>query len=150
MKKTILTCILLISACTNTPTIISFNDQSVGTYNPAAGSTSLQLKQDCSKIIGATRHIIIDEIELRIAGSADGRVLFVMSKPTLSPDTQALKRGANAVKNFLLSKGVVIIESKAIYGDNIIVGYHYTFNVDGYSYLKALTIKKAPVQQSSI
>jgi hypothetical protein len=146
MKKTVLTCFMFLSACTNTPTIITFNDQSVGTYNPAAGCTSLQLSQDCSKVIGATRHIKIDEIELRIAGSADGRVLLVMSKPTLSPDTAALKRGATAIKNFLLSKGIDIIESKAIYGDNLIVGYHYTFDTDGYSYLKALTISKEPVK----
>jgi hypothetical protein len=143
MKKTIMTGVILLAACTNTPTIITFNDQSVGTYNPAAGCDSLLLKQDCSKIIGASRNIKIDEIELRIAGSADGRVVLIMSKPALSTDTIALEQGTAAVKTFFLRKGIDIVETKAIYGDNIIVGYHYTFDIDGYSYLKTLTINKS-------
>lgn len=141
MKTTILTCALLLTACTNTPTIITFNDQSVGTYNPAAGCASLLLQQDCSKVIGATRNIKIDETELRIAGSADGRTVLIMSKPTLAPDIIGLKRGAAAVKSFFIRKGIDIVETKVIYGDNVIVGYHYTVDVDGYSYLKTLTIR---------
>jgi hypothetical protein len=141
MKNLIFTGFLLLASCTNTPTIINFNDKSVGTYNPAAGCVSLLLKQDCSKIIGATRHIEIDTIELRIAGSVDGRVILIMSKPTLAPDTVALKEGAAVIKNFFLKKAIKLIEAKVIYGDNIIVGHHYTFDVDAYSHLKTLTVK---------
>ncbi len=140
MKNLIFTGFLLLASCTNTPTIINFNDKSVGTYNPAAGCVSLLLKQDCSKIIGATRHIEIDAIELRIAGSVDGRVILIMSKPTLAPDTIALKEGAAAIKNFFFKKAIKLIEAKVIYGDNIIVGHHYSFDVDAYSHLKTLTV----------
>ena len=64
-----------------------------------------------------------------------------MSKPTLAPDTIALKEGATAIKNFFLKKAIKLIEAKVIYGDNIIVGHHYTFDVDAYSHLKTLTVK---------
>jgi hypothetical protein len=141
MKNLIFTGFLLLASCTNTPTIISFNDKFVGTYNPAAGCVGLLLKQDCSKIIGATRHIEIGAIELRIAGSVDGRVVLIMSKPTLAPDIIALKEGDAAIKNFFLKKAIKLVEAKAIYANSIIVAHHYTFDVDAYAYLKTLTVE---------
>ncbi len=133
----------LLTACTNTPTTISFNNQSVGTYNPTAGCTKLLLQQDCSKVVGATRNIIIDEIELRIAGSLDGRALLIMSKPKIlaRPDNVALKNGKTAVDNFFARRDIAIVETKPIYGNNVIIGFHYTFDVDGYSQLKKLSSK---------
>ncbi len=133
----------LLTACTNTPTIISFNDQSIGTYNPTAGCSKLLLQQDCSRAVGATRNITIDEIELRIAGSINGRALLIMSKPRLArPDSVALKNGKIAVDNFFARRDIAIIETKPIYGNNVIIGFHYTLDVDGYSQLKALSTKK--------
>jgi len=134
----------LLAACTNTPTIITFNDQSLGTYNPTAGCTQLLLQQDCSKVVGATRNIIIDDIELRIAGSSNGRSLLIMSKPKVlaRPNSVALKSGKIAVDNFYAKRNIAIIETKAIYGNNVIIGFHYTFDVDGYSPLKELSIKQ--------
>jgi len=141
MKHLILTSFLLLAACTNTPTVISFNEKSVGIYNPAASCVGLLLNQDCSKLTGATRHIEIDTIELRIAGSADGRVLLVMSKPTLTPDETALTDGVAAIKKFLLRKAIRPVATKLIYGDNTILGYHYTFDIEVYSHLKMLTAR---------
>lgn len=141
MKTILLTCLVFLTACTNTPTIITFNDQSVGTFNPTAGCHSLLLTQDCSKITGATKKIKIDEIRLRIAGSTDGRNLLIMSNTTLSPDTIALKNGKTAVDNFFTRKDIEIVNTKVIYGNNIILGHYYTFDIDGYTLLKQLAVK---------
>ena len=140
MKYLTFACFLLLAACATSPTIISFNDKSVGTFNPAAGCLSLLLKQDCSKIIGATRHIKIDGVELRIAGGVNGRVVLIMSKPTLAPDSIALGDGTVAVKRFFLKKAIQLVEAKVIYGDNIIIGHHFTFDVDAYTDLKTFAV----------
>lgn len=98
------------------------------------------LTEDCSGLSGAKRAIEIGGVPLRIAGGEGGEIVFVMSKPTFTPDEAALKSGAKAIEELMEVKGVEVLSTKVMYGNGLTFGIHYTFKSDGYSHLKELSI----------
>ncbi|MCW8128568.1 hypothetical protein [Microbulbifer halophilus] len=141
MKKYTLTaCALLLSGCVSVPSSVVYNDKTVGTYSTAAGCNTLHLEQDCSQMKGATRDIRINAIDLRIAGSQDGRTVFVMSQPKFLPDEEALKAGSKAIEDLLKNSDLDILNTRVMYGSGRVFGVHYTLSGDGYSQLKQLSV----------
>jgi|GEM_PF-1911091 len=143
MNQTIalMLCVLM-AGCASTPSAVNYNGKTVATYGTSAGCGTLLLKQDCSSLSGATRKIEIDGHPLRISGSDDGKIVFIMSMPKFLPDEQALNAGSNAIEAFLLSKEVAAVETKVMYGSGKIFGIHTTFDADAYTLLKEFSIKK--------
>lgn len=143
MKKIIsITSALLIAGCAGTPPSIEYNKEIVGTYSTTAGCGTLSLDQDCSQMSGATRNIRIKDRDLRIAGSEDGKIVLVMSKPKFLPDEEVLKEGSQEIEKIFESRGLGILSTKVIYGSGKVFGVHYTLDGDGYSNLKQLSVSK--------
>lgn len=129
---------LALTACVSTPASYQYNGKVLGTYSTAAGCGTLKLEQDCSQVTGATRKITIDGTPLRISGSEDGKVVFVMSNSSFLPDEAALSKGAQTIEAFLGERGVDILETKVMVGSGKVFGVHYTLSEDGYSALTQL------------
>jgi len=132
---------LLISGCFSAPKSVLYAGKMVGTFDITAGCETLSLDQDCSQMSGSTRNIEINGTKLRIAGSNDGKIIFLMSMSSFSTDESALDLGSKAIKAYLLEKGIKIISTKVMYGAGKVYGIHYMLDGDGYSQLKALTVK---------
>lgn len=140
MKKLIiLASILLMTACVTTPSSISFDGEEVGTYKLSAGCKTLQLSQDCSELSGATKNIEIEGTALRISGSDDGSIIFIMSSHKFIPDEQEISDGAKKLKSYLADSNVKVLETKVMYGNDVLFGVHYTLNQDGYTLLQDLS-----------
>lgn len=130
---------LVLTACVSAPASFEYNGKTLGTYSTAAGCGTLKLEQDCSQMTGATRNISIEGNDLRISGSENGKIVFVMSKPTFLPDEAALSKGTRDIEALLQARGLEILETKVVVGSGTVFGVHYTLSGDGYSELSQLT-----------
>jgi hypothetical protein len=100
-----------------------------------------KLDQDCSIWTGAKRTIRINEKEINVAGSADGKIVLIMDNKLVT-DNAKLSLCCRLVKEKLLANGIGIIKiTKFIMGKK---DYAYIFDLDndGYSFLKNLTVEK--------
>ena len=140
-KLIIITLVFFLTACASTPPTAQYSGKTVGTFGVSAGCGTLVLDQDCSQMSGSTRKIEIAGIKLRAAGGNEGKVVFLMAAAKLSADEKTLLPGAKAVEEFLSSKGTIILETKVMITNNVVLGVHYTLDNDGYSHLKLLSIK---------
>jgi hypothetical protein len=97
------------------------------------------LERDCSYWHGATRVITLEERVVMIAGSRDGRRVFVMP-PTF--EVAYLNHFANvrylSVKRWLGERGVRVTRVRAVVLTDSIAGYFMELDRDGYSLLAAL------------
>lgn len=143
MNKLILPVLALsLSSCVSVPESVVYRGMTVSTYSTAAGCGTLSLDQDCSQMSGSTRKIEIQGIPLRVSGSEDGKTIFVMSMPSFMPDEEALSNGTQALDDWFKEQEINITTTKVMYGSGKVFGVHYTLNKDGYSNLKALSVKK--------
>lgn len=141
MKKFVfLFALAVLQGCASTPSEVTYQGEQVGTFGPASGCGTLNLDSDCSQMSGATLAIEIDGTELRIAGGDSGKIVFVMSKPGMFPDEDALSTGAQAVRKFIRSKNIEVLETKVMYGSGKVFGVHYTLNGDAFTHLKTLAL----------
>ena len=113
------------------------------------------LEQDCSKWWGAKRMIDINGNKLKIAGTADGKIILVMDK---SPIASAFKAGLaypfhdsyskgnsdnfQVIKYELQNQGVEIVDVRPMGSFGSLDGYFLVLNKDGYSALKMFSVEK--------
>lgn len=100
-----------------------------------------KLDQDCSSWSGAKRTIKINEKEIKVAGSTDGKIILIMDKQFV-PDDARLSSCFQLVKEKLLSNGIGIIKVTKLVTGKKDYGYILELNGDGYSILKNYTVKK--------
>ena len=112
-------------------------------------SKPYELTQDCSVLSGAKRKIWIQGHKIKIAGSADGKIVLVMDPhPFLTAaitgatfwlaDAQSAENNESfyQVRSLLQAKGVEIIKVVPINSFGSIDGYFLELDKDGYSILK--------------
>ncbi len=100
-----------------------------------------KLDQDCSIWTGAKRTIKINEKEIKVAGSADGKIILVMDNKII-PNNESVSCCFQLVKEKLAVNGVEIIKVTKLVFDKRDYGYILNLNNDGYSFLKNLTVEK--------
>jgi len=101
-----------------------------------------KLDQDCSIWWGAKRTIKINEKEIKVAGSTDGKIILLMDNK-IATDNERLSSCFQLVKEKLLSNGVEILKvTKFIFARNKDYAYILALNNDGYSILKNYTVEK--------
>lgn len=106
-----------------------------------------EFERDCSVWTGATRKIKLGPTVAKIAGSADGRVIFVQS-PTFTSDYAANTSGrtsraaAVAIRRRLVEEGieVVAVREKPTF-QNQTLGIFLELDADGYDILTAQSVK---------
>jgi hypothetical protein len=100
------------------------------------------LERDCSWISGPTRKIEISGLQLKVAGSSDGRVIVVIpddqTKHAFKGDLpNASVKAAFEVAAELESQGVKIVRQIPIVTSGQAAGYVLELESDGYSLLMA-------------
>jgi len=99
------------------------------------------LEQDCSIWSGATRSIVIDGFEVKVAGSKDGKVVLVMDSKWFSNSfshthSKASNNSYYAIKKVLDAEKIEIIRVSPMKSFGNIDGYILELAEDGYSVLK--------------
>src|SRR3989338_6748959 len=113
------------------------------------------LTQDCSSMWGAKRVLNINNNKVKVAASADGKVILVMDKsPILSsakaglawPVYDSYSKGNsdnfNVIKYALLNHKIEMLDVKPMGFLGHLDGYFLILNQDGYSVLKQYTEEK--------
>ncbi len=101
-----------------------------------------KLDQDCSIWTDAKRTIKIKEKEIKVAASADGKIILVRGTKIVT-DNERLSSCFQLVKGELLSNNVEILKViKFIFSKNQDYAYILVLNNDGYSILKNYTVEK--------
>jgi hypothetical protein len=106
-----------------------------------AGCTGLGLTKDCDSYSGANRIVTLKGIKMRVAGDeSGGRILLMLHENEcdlgqLACKTNASNRNYHIVKSIFMENNVTIIDVKALFTGNSIVGYSFFVDDDGYSLL---------------
>lgn len=112
------------------------------------------LTQDCNNWAGASRKIVINDFDIKVAGSEDGKVVLVMDahlfKNSLkSPfslysksHTEASNNSFKSVSELFEQKGIKILRVLPLRSFENIDGYVMELNEDGYTILKEYSKKK--------
>lgn len=146
MKTRILSPILaitvLMTGCISVPTSVNYNGTEIPAVSPSSDCNKpYALDQDCSGMSGAKRKIEFENNIVRIAGSADGTTIFVMSNKKFGFDTMRLTITSSAIEAFLVEKGFNVIETQAMAVNGEIAGYYFVFDGDIYSIMKEFSIE---------
>jgi hypothetical protein len=139
--------LILISAvpllgCVATPNIVSYKGQPV----PAVSAVSMSctspypLTQDCSAWSGATLRVKLKDRVVKIAGSADGKIVLVMSDQKALPTQYESEQAADFVQDVASSTGAKLVKLEALAIGGSVPGYILTFDMDVYSPLKRNSI----------
>ena len=108
-------------------------------------SRPYELPQDCSSWSGATREIAIGDVNMKIAGSSDGRIVL-LSGPR--PNVDTLKGSHTQITNFayeivkseLVDAGLEIVKVEPVASMGSLYGYVIELDGDAYSVLRAHSI----------
>jgi hypothetical protein len=150
MKSTLLCVCVALGGCASTPVI----DQAVAedSINTVAMTCSspYPLEQDCSIWSGATKQVVVGGRPIKVAGSADGKIILVMdpnifansmkdffllNSPTHS---KANNISVLVLQEFLASKGVLIKRVRPLRSFGNTDGYVLELETDGYSHLSSM------------
>ncbi len=100
-----------------------------------------KLDQDCSSFSGAKRTIKINEKEMNIAGSADGKIVMVTNNQIVTNKAR-LALCCCLIKEKLLANGIRIIKVTKFIVGNKEYAYIFDLDNDGYSFLKNFTVER--------
>lgn len=144
MKKflTIVFAAMLVG-CAEMPSVQEANDaDAINTVSMSCNSP-YPLEQDCSIWSGATRNISPGGFEVKVAASADGKVILVMDSKLFSnlllggsTHSKASNDSFHAVKKTLDSAGIKINRVRTLRSFGNVDGYILELDSDGYSLLK--------------
>jgi hypothetical protein len=140
LRITSLVSLFGITACISAPSSAIFNDKSVPVVSALSMSCSApwELAQDCSNMSGGTRRIKLGGLEMRAAGTADGKIVYVRNA-VRSRTPAGDEAAANAVIDLSKQNGVNLIKVDAAMTGSISSGFILTFNADAYTKLKSFT-----------
>lgn len=150
---TIISIIILLTGCISTASIEEADKS--GTINTLSMSCSkpYPLEQDCSFFSGATRKLVIDGFTVKIGGSSDGKIILIMDTQLYSmplseflllnspSHSVAANNSYVAVKKILEKNNIQINRVRALRSLGNIDGYTLELASDGYSALKAYSVK---------
>ena len=98
--------------------------------------------QDCSNWSGATRKIEFNSRCAKVAGSEDGKIVLVMqSKLELGSKDKNVKEAAFTVLLLFSENDIHVKEIIGMSVGDMIQGYYFKLDTDGYSLLKEYTVK---------
>ena len=108
-------------------------------------SKPYELSQDCSTWDGASREIEIGDFRMKVAGSADGRVVLLMGP---SPIGDSARQTHGDVTNFayedvkreLAGAGIAIVKVEPVASLGQLMGYAVHADGDAYAVLKAHSV----------
>jgi hypothetical protein len=128
--------------CVTTPSIVSYKGQPV----PAVSAVSMSctspyaLTQDCSAWSGAALRIKLKDRVVKVAGSADGKTILVMTDQKTLPTQYETEQAADSVQEVAIARGVKLVKLEALAIGGSVPGYILTFDSDVYSLLKTSSI----------
>ncbi len=147
-------CVAIISGCVSSPIVKDAKDEEMISSLFATCNDPYELSEDCSIFSGATRSIYIDNFEIKIAGSADGKTVLIMDTEiaynaciagltfSLITNSQRANRSYELIKQELNKKGLPISKVQPFGSYGNVDGYFIHSNEDIYSYLKIFSKEK--------
>lgn len=147
-RLVVVSLVILLSGCAATPSVDEAeNSNSINTVTMSC-SKPYELTQDCSFWSGATRKINIDGFVVKVAASADGKVILVMDTKLFSMplsefillNSPSHSRAANnsfyAIKRVLNQNKIEVVRVRALRSFGNVDGYAVELADDGYTTLK--------------
>jgi hypothetical protein len=130
--------LLFLSGCFSTPAVVGYKGRPVAAVNAGSMScsTPYAFTQDCSAWSGASLRVKLKDLIVKVAASADGRTILVMTEKTL-PTQYESELAADAVQEIASSKGAKLLKLEALAIGGNVPGYILTFDADVYTALKA-------------
>jgi len=137
-----LAALLALAGCVSTPTQVSVKGETMPAISGISMSCSkpYPITQDCSGLSGAALKVEHDGFRFKIAGSADGRLVFAMPLP-LTPDLKESEQVYDAVSAVAARAGAKLEKVEAVAAGSLVAGFVFTFDRDVYAALRA---KPAP------
>lgn len=129
--------------CVTTPNIVSYKGRPV----PAISAVSMSctspyvLAQDCSAWSAAVRRVKLKERVVKVAGSADGKIVLVMTDQKTLPTQYETEQAADAVQEAASTRGARLMRLEALAIGGSVPGYILTFDMDVYSLLKTSSVE---------
>lgn len=133
-----------LSGCvTAPPATVTFQGRPVPTVSAASMSCSEphKLEQDCSIWSGAALVVQPERLAVKVAGTADGRIVLVQTTVAVLPPQLLAEQAADAVLVFARAQGASLTKMEALAIGHHVPGYILHFDRDVYTALKA---KAAP------
>lgn len=126
------------SGCATTPAVASFKGTPVSTVSGISLSCSspYALTQNCSAWSGASLRVQARNQVVKVAGSADGKVVFVMSDKSSAPSQFELEQAVDAVQQVAGTTGAKTVKIEAVAVGAMVAGFIVTFDADAYAALK--------------
>lgn len=127
-----------LSGCISTPGIVSYKGQPVAAVSAVSMSCTspYSLTQDCSAWSGAALRVKLKERVVKVAGSADGKIVLVMTDQKTLPTQYETEQAADSVQEVATSRGAKLMKLEALAIGANVPGYILTFDTDVYSQLK--------------
>jgi len=140
LSNLIATVLLLSTAlvgCVSTPTVVSYKGAPVNAVNAISMSCSdpYALTQDCSIWTGATLRVNLNDKDVKIAGTADGRIILVMTD-RLMPTQYEAEQSADAVQAVAAGVNAKLLKLEGLAAGVNVTGYVLHFDRDVYVALK--------------
>jgi hypothetical protein len=127
MKKRsfIILMVTFLSGCVSNPPLL-VPDSEGKEYISAIGMTCSKpyvLENDCSGFSGPTKKLLISEVEIKMAGSEDGKVIVIFGGKSHGTQAETANIGYELVKKELYSNNIEITNTRPIVSANILFGY---------------------------
>lgn len=138
---------LLCAGCGGTPVVVP---EAEGVDNISAVfmgcNKPYELTQDCSGLSGARREVEVADVRFKIAGSADGTIVFVMdARPNANAfsgrNAEASNLAFEAAKRVLFEKDIEIQKVEPVATGALLIGYVLSTDEDAYAVLSEHTVE---------
>jgi len=109
-------------------------------YSEVTCKSPFPLKRSCSRSRGAKKRVELESLDLRLAGSKDGRILLVMPEDSLEraelgTATGVSNEGFYIVSDLATRAGVPAVRATALLAGREVVGYLVEFDGDAWEAL---------------
>lgn len=134
----------IFAGCASVPPQIDFYGRSVPTVSAfsVGKDKPYPLAQDYSSMVWADRMIDFKGTRVRVAGSADGKVVMLMADTKMDYKSMIIANVAQQMEAHFATQGIKLLEIKAAaMSATDIAAYYLVFDQDVYTSLKAMTVE---------
>ncbi|MEX2961554.1 hypothetical protein [Microbulbifer sp. TYP-18] len=127
----------LLTACISNPPVLvpdSLKNDSISAIGMTCNSP-YKLEQDCSSLSGPTKKVFISGVEMKVAGTSDGKVIVMFGASSISPNMQEINTSYELIKRELVSNEVDILKVTPVISSNILFGYAIETDKSAYSFI---------------
>jgi hypothetical protein len=126
-----------LGGCFTTPTVASFKGRPVSAFSAVSVTCTepYVLVHGCSSWSGASQRVRLNGLDAKVAGTADGKIILVMTDSSGLPTQYQTEQVADAVQERAKATGAKLLKIEAFAIGSSVPGYFLHFDKDVYSEL---------------